>query len=174
LKKVMKLGAAAFMFIVIVGTGNTQTPPDGEVQSAEGFAEILLPDVGWRQAVLGRRVPSGSTLTTWSDAELSIALLDNSVSMGSFSLLRVVQLGDTTRLVAPAGIVTVNAGESGVELDYRGTQVLARSAEFELVHGALEVILGTVVLRDARGRERSLIAGESLRLLREAAAPIFP
>jgi hypothetical protein len=94
--------------------------------------------------------------------------------MGSFSLLRVVQLGDTTRLVAPAGIVTVNAGESGVELDYRGTQVLARSAEFELVHGALEVILGTVVLRDARGRERSLIAGESLRLLREAAAPIFP
>jgi len=52
-----------------------------EVQQTSGFAEALLENLGWRQAVIGRQLPAGSAVTSWLDAEAKLGYRDSIVTV---------------------------------------------------------------------------------------------
>lgn len=96
-------------------------------------AEVLLPELGWRRAVLGRAIPTGSVVTTWIDSE--VALEQQGVE------LRLVSLGhlivestteDALDLRLTAGTLQVDTADISLRivLTSRGHTVTTEGARF--------------------------------------------
>ncbi|MFW6249646.1 MAG: hypothetical protein ACOC47_00970, partial [Alkalispirochaetaceae bacterium] len=73
-RAVLRRLALGVMLLVVVGSAGAQTIGEAalSVSDSQGRAEIQLPDGGWRRAVVGRPVPAGSVVTTWTESTLVI------------------------------------------------------------------------------------------------------
>lgn len=110
-------------------------------------AEVLLPELGWRRAVLGRAIPTGSVVTTWIDSE--VALEQQGVD------LRLVSLGhlivestteDALDLRLTAGSLQVDTSEVSlrITLTSRGHTITTEGARFLIDTRRIAIETGNV------------------------------
>lgn len=148
--------------------------PAGEVIASDGFAEALLPEIGWRQAVLGRRLPEGTVIATWLDARAELELAGARLQLEPLTHVRVEHLGqNAAELSLQTGVVTVLTEGAAVVLTAGESSLRITEGRARLSREAVSLESGTAEL--ARPGEASvpLEAGDYRRLIREGFGGIF-
>jgi hypothetical protein len=145
-----------------------------EVQQSSGFVEVLLPEVGWRQAVIGRQVPAGSVLTSWTEASAKVGYGDSIVTIDQLSHVKILSLtGPLIRLSVEAGGIEIETPTAAFEIEYRGMVVRIEKGKAVLSDGSLTVQSGSVVVSGARRDPLPVAAGTTFSLLSPLAGPVF-
>jgi hypothetical protein len=145
-----------------------------EVQQSSGFVEVLLPDVGWRQAVLGRQLPPDSVITSWLAASARLAYGESVVTVGPLSDVRILSVAkDLVGLSLRAGTVTVESSTPPCEIEFRGLTVRLEQGSVSLTDGMLKVLTGNAVVKGAQDQPLALSAGSEFSLLNQPSGPIF-
>jgi len=145
-----------------------------EVQQSSGFVEVLLPDLGWRQAVLGRQLPPDAVVTSWLDASARFTFGGSVVTLGPLSHLRILSVGkDLVRLSLQAGTVTVESSSPACEIEFRGLTVRIEQGNVVLTDGVLSVKAGTALLQGAQDQPLTLGPGSTISLLAQPVGPVF-
>ena len=145
-----------------------------EVQQSTGFVEVLLPDLGWRQAVLGRQLPPDAVVTSWLGAGTRLTYGGSVVTLGSFSHLRIVSVGkELVSLSLQAGAVTVETSTPPCEIEFRGLTVRLEQGSVTLTDGALKVLTGTAVVKGAQDQPLTFGPGSTFSLLTQPSGPVF-
>lgn len=166
---VLVLGAVSSMLSAQAADVQTM-----EVQQSGGFVEVLLPDLGWRQAVIGRQVPAGSVLTSWTGASALIGYGNCVVALQQFSHLTVLSLSSSLiRLSLESGGIGIEAPNSACEIQFRGMVIRIENGKAVLSDGVLRVQSGSVVVSGARAQPLPVAAGEALSLLAQPTGPVF-
>ncbi len=151
------------------------TVPALEVQQSSGFVEALLPDLGWRQAVIGRQLPAGSVVTSWIDAAATITFADTVLTLEPFSHLGVVAVGrDAVKLSLVSGGITIQTAAVVCELAFRDLVIRIQNATVVLSDETLRVEAGSVEVDGARKGPVPVAAGSSVKLLSPPEGPVFP
>jgi hypothetical protein len=174
---VKRHAVAALLFVAVAAALAAQASPVPafEVQQSSGFVEALLPDLGWRQAVIGRQLPAGSVITSWIDAAATLAFADTVLTLEPMSHLGVAAVGsDLVRLSMASGGVKVQTAAVVVELEVRGFVIHIENATAVLSDGTLRVEAGTVVVNGAQNGPMPVAAGSSIQLLASPEGPVFP
>ncbi len=139
-----------------------------EIANASGTAEVLNPDVGWRRAVLGRRLFAGSKVTTWLDSSVSMSRGDSLITLGPLSHLEVIGVeNEQLRLRLDAGQVDVVASE-GLTLDIpmRDIAIVANApSEYSASTREIAVTSGSVTVVSENTPELVLETGTTYTLL---------
>ncbi|HTP57443.1 MAG TPA: hypothetical protein VMM82_00910, partial [Spirochaetia bacterium] len=92
-----------------------------EVQQSNGFVEALIGNLGWRQAVIGRQIPTGSVVTSWLGAAAKMGYQDTLVSIDQLTHFTVLDVEPAlVRLSVESGSITVDCPTSAYELEFRG------------------------------------------------------
>jgi hypothetical protein len=145
-----------------------------EVQQSSGFVEVLLPDLGWRQAVIGRQVPAGSVITSWTDASAKVGYGDSLVSLEQLSHLKVLSISSSLiRFSLESGGIVVETPTSACEIEFRGMVVRIENGSATLNDGSLAVRSGSVVVNGAGRGPLPVAAGATISLLSPPAGPVF-
>lgn len=145
-----------------------------EVRESSGYAEALLPTSGWRQAVVGRQLPAGSIVTTWQDARTRLDYQGDTVEVGPLTHLRVLSLEQSlVRLVLTEGSISVEAGFTAFELEYRGIRIRVEKGALSLASGALTVKSGSVFMTESNAEQRVVAEGATISLLSRQTGPVF-
>jgi hypothetical protein len=146
-----------------------------EVQQTSGFAEALLENLGWRQAVIGRQLPAGSAVTSWLDAEAKLGYRDSIVTVEQLSHITVVDISaDLVRLSLEAGGVRVDSAAITYEVRFHGMVIRIEKGTAVLSDGVLKAEAGTVTVSGAQDGPMVIHAGSSVNLLAPAHGPVFP
>ncbi len=149
--------------------------PALEVQQSKGFVEALLPDLGWRQAVIGRQLPTGSVVTSWIDAGATLGFGDSVLTLEPLSDLGVLAVGSANvRVSLLSGGVTVKTGAVVCELEFRRMVIRVEKATVVLRDGNLIVQEGNVMVSGAQDKPMPIAAGRSILLLSSPEGPVFP
>ena len=145
-----------------------------EVEQSSGFVEALLPDLGWRQAVLGRQLPADAVVTSWLGASARLTFGGSVFTLGPFSHLRIVSVEkDLVRLSLEAGTITVEPSAQACEITFRGLTVRTEQGSVTLTDGVLSVKAGTALLTGAQDQPLTFGPGSTVSLLHHAAGPVF-
>ena len=145
-----------------------------EVLESSGYAETLLPDIGWRQAVVGRQLPAGSALTSWLGARAKLDYRGSLLELGPLSLLRVLDLQPASaRLSLSEGGLSIDAKDTAFELEYRGMTVRVESGSIALEGGLLSVASGSASVSGYLKDVVVLPSGARMNLLERAPGPVF-
>jgi hypothetical protein len=145
-----------------------------EVQQSSGFVEVLLPDLGWRQAVIGRQVPAGSVLTSWTAANARIGYGDAVLALEQFSHVTVVSLSPALiHLSLECGGIGIEASNTAVEIELRGMVIHIEHGTAAVSDGTLAVQSGSAVVTGAAGQPLTVAAGATLSLLGQPTGPVF-
>jgi len=145
-----------------------------ELSSSKGYAEALLPSVGWRQAVIGRRLPAGSVLITWTGAEARMEYEGSSLSLGPLSRLEVRGIGaDSISLSLTEGELSIAAGSLSVEVEYRGVRVSTKGGGLRIADGKIAVDSGAVLIEGYAASPVTLSAGSRLELFERKRGSVF-
>jgi len=174
---VKKLTGIAVLLVAAAASLAAQASPVPafEVQQSSGFVEALLPDLGWRQAVIGRQLPAGSVVTSWIDAEATLGYGDSVLTLEPLSHLGVLAVGsDRVRISLLAGGVKVQTATLACELEFRGMVIRVENAAVILSDGTLSVQAGSVTVSGARDAPMPVSAGSSILLLSSPEGPVFP
>jgi hypothetical protein len=164
----------ALTFALMAGSASLLAGQALEVQQSSGFVEVLLPDLGWRQAVLGRQLPPGAVVTSWLEASARITFGGSTVTLGPLSHLQILSVGkELVRLSLQAGAVTVEASAPAYEIEFRGLTVRIEQGTASLADGVLTVSSGTVLLTGAREEPLPINPGRSISLLSPSVGPIL-
>lgn len=148
--------------------------PAGEVTASDGFAEALLPEVGWRQAVLGRPLPAGTVITTWLDGTVEFDLAGAQLQLDPLSHLTVKQPGpETARVSLQTGVVTVMTEDSAVELGVGEDTVHISEGRARVSRESVVLEYGAAEVRRPGEAPVPLEAGAEELLRREAFRRIF-
>jgi hypothetical protein len=149
--------------------------PGFEVQESSGFVEALLPELGWRQAVIGRQLPAGAVVTAWTDARATIGYGDSVLTLEPFSHLGVLAVGnDLVRVSLLSGGVKVQTASLACEVEFRGMVIRIEKGTAVLSDEALSVQDGTVTVTGAQDKPIIVPAGTSLLLITRPEGPVFP
>ena len=145
-----------------------------EVQQSSGFVETLLPDLGWRQAVIGRQLPAGSVLTSWIDARATLTYGDTVLTLEPFTDLGFTAIGnDVVQLTLRAGGVKVQTAAVACEVDCRGLTVRIEKGTAAISDDALSVQEGTVTVTGAQDKPMTVPAGSTIGLTARQEGPVF-
>jgi hypothetical protein len=145
-----------------------------EISSSEGYAESLVPSVGWRQAVVGRQLPEGSIVATWAAAKAEMGYLGAKVSLGPLSRLEIASVGaDSVGLRLTEGSLGIAASGLRFEIDYRGARISIQGGEIVLADGSIEVVSGIASVEGYALGIVAVPAGTSLNLLLKKTGPVF-
>jgi hypothetical protein len=153
-----------------------QAPPGPvfEVQESSGFVEALLPDLGWRQAVIGRQLPAGSVVTSWIDARATLSYGDSVLTLEPFTHLGFAAIGnDVVRLTLLAGGVKVKTAALACELEYKGMVVRIENGTATISDATVSVQEGTVTVTGAQDKPLIVAAGSSIGLTARREGPVF-
>lgn len=146
-----------------------------EVLESRGFAETRIPAVGWRQAVVGRQLPEGSTATTWLAARAVLAFPGVRLELGELTHLRVLALeSGAVRLSLTAGSLVLESEGTRLEVEFGGAVLRLENGTAEISGDVLKLISGTAVLSGAGPSPRILEAGTVLRLSERRIGSVFP
>jgi hypothetical protein len=149
--------------------------PGFEVQESSGFVEALLPELGWRQAVIGRQLPAGAVVTAWIDARATIGYGDSVLTLEPFSHLGVVAVGnDLVRVALLSGGVKVQTATLACEVEFRGLVIRVEKGTAILSDETLSVQDGTVTVTGAQDKPIAVPAGTSILLITRPEGPVFP
>ena len=145
-----------------------------EVQESSGYVEVLVPGVGWRQAVVGRQLPAASVVTAWKDGRAKIDCGGSTLLIGPLTHVR-VQSADSSgyELLLTEGSISVDAASGVFTIEYRGMQIHVEKGSFSLSDGRLAVTSGTVVLREPGRQPRAVPPGSAVALLERTVGPVF-
>ncbi len=136
-----------------------------EIAESRGYAEALLPSIGWRQAVIGRRLPAGSILSAWIGAEARMEYEGASLVLGPMGRLEVREIGaDSIYLVLTEGELTVDAGPMRVAVEYRGVRASTEGGALRIADGTIAVDSGAVLVEGYAGAPVALESGARLDL----------
>lgn len=150
-------------------------PPGFEVQESSGFVEALLPELGWRQAVIGRQLPAGAVVTAWTDARATLSYGDIVLALEPFSHLGVVAVGtDLVRVSLLSGGVKVQTATVACEVEFRGLVIRVEKGTAVLSDERLSVQDGTVTVTGAQDKPIVVPAGTSILLITRPEGPVFP
>lgn len=145
-----------------------------EVQESSGTVEALLPDLGWRQAVVGRPLPADSVLTSWIDSTARAGFGDSTCTVGPLTHVRVVAVSDQlVRLSLLAGSITVQTGSLAYEVEFRGVTIRLRGGEASLSDGVLTLRTAAAVASGLRAAALPLEPGAVLDLIARSEGPVF-
>ena len=145
-----------------------------EVQESSGTVEAFLPDLGWRQAVVGRPLPADSVLTSWVGSKARVGFADSTCTVDALTDVRVQAVSDQlVRLSLLAGGITVQTGAVPYEIEFRGVTVRVEGGEASLSDGVLTLRSGTSVVTGAGGTPLPLKPGAVLDLLSRNEGPVF-
>lgn len=172
-----KLAVIALVLLAAASALGAQSAvaPAFEVQESSGFVEALLPELGWRQAVIGRQLPAGSEVTAWLDARATLGYGDTVLTLEPLSLLRVLAVGsDLVRVSLLSGGVKVQTAALACELEFRGMVIRLEKGTAVLSDETLSVQEGTVTVNGAQDKPMPLTAGTSIRLVSAPTGPVFP
>jgi hypothetical protein len=173
-KKLAVIALALFAAASSVGA-QAAAVPAFEVQESTGFVEALLPDLGWRQAVIGRQLPAGSVVTTWIGARATIVSGDSVLTLEPFSHLGVLAVGsDLVRISLLSGGVKVQSATLACELEFRGMVIHIEKGTAVLSDETLSVQEGTVIVNGAQDKPMAVSAGTSILLITAPSGPVFP
>ena len=152
------------------------TEPVAEISLAEGTSEVLLPDTGWRRAVLGRRLPADSIVASWLDSRVVIARGESSATLGAVSHVAVLGI-EEERLVLrlDAGRLDVSAAEGIIiELPVREARIVAEEGtEFSSTTRTVSVLSGALTVEVQEIGILTVAPGESVSLVPHDFEPIF-
>jgi hypothetical protein len=149
--------------------------PAFEVQESSGFVEALLPDLGWRQAVIGRQLPAGAVVTAWTDARATLGFGETVLALEPFSHLGVVSLGnDLARVSLLSGGLKVQTASVPCEVEFRGMVIRIEKGTAVLSNERLSVQDGTVTVTGAQDKPLPVPAGASIILISGSEGPVFP
>lgn len=170
-----KLAVIALVLLAAASSLAAQTVPALEVQQSSGFVEALLPDLGWRQAVIGRQLPAGSVVTSWIDAGATLGYGDSVLTLEPLSHLSVLAVGsDLVKVSLLSGGVKVQTTGLACELEFRGMVIRIEKATAVISDGVLSVREGSVIVSGAQDRPVPVSAGRSILLLSSPEGPVFP
>ena len=145
-----------------------------EVQQSSGFVEVLLPEVGWRQAVLGRQLPPDAVVTSWLGAGTRLTYGGSVITLGPLSHLRILSVDkELVSLSLQAGTVTVESSTPACEIEFRGLTVRLEQGSVTLTDGTLRVLTGTAVVKGAQDRPLTFGPGSTFSLLTQPSGPVF-
>lgn len=153
-----------------------EAEPVAEISLAEGTSEVSLPEIGWRRAVVGRRLPEESVVATWLDSRVVLTRGESTATLGAVSHIAVLGT-DAGRLVLrlDAGELQVTSTEGIiVELPATEARIVANGAtEFALTTRSLSVAAGDVAVELPEVGISTVSAGESISLVPHDFEPIF-
>ena len=145
-----------------------------EVQQSSGFVEVLLPDLGWRQAVLGRQLPPEAVVTSWLGASARLSYGGSVVTLGPLSHLRILSVTrELVGLSLQAGTMTVESSTPACEIEFRGLTVRLEQGSVSLTDGILRVLTGTAVVKGAQDQPLTFGQGSIFSLLMQPSGPVF-
>jgi hypothetical protein len=147
-----------------------------EVALAEGTAEVSIPGVGWRRAVLGRRLVAESVVATWRDARVLVSRGETTVEIGPVSHLGILGIDDELLWIRfDAGSLMVETQEGIiVDLPVRESRLRSpRGATFSATTRELSVITGSVLLEVTGIGVTEITAGQRVSLVPHDLEPIF-
>jgi hypothetical protein len=151
-----------------------QAAPAFEVQESSGFVEALLPDLGWRQAVIGRQLPAGSVVTSWIDARATLSYGDSVLTLEPFTHLGFAAIGnDVVRLTLLAGGLKVTTAALACEVEYRGMVVRIEKGTATISDATVSVQEGTVTVTGAQDKPMTVAAGSTIGLTARQEGPVF-
>lgn len=165
-------------FAVPMSLGGQEQPMEviAEIALAEGTAEVSVPGVGWRRAVLGRRLGAESVVATWRDARVLLSRGETSVEIGPVSHLGVLGTEDGLLWVRfDAGSLAVETQE-GIVVDVPVRESRLRStggAQFSATTRELSVITGSVFLEVTGTGVTEVTAGQRVSLVPHDLEPVF-
>jgi hypothetical protein len=146
-----------------------------EVQESSGFVEARIPQVGWRQAVIGRQLPVESVAASWLGARARMEYRGCFVTLGSLGHLAVERLEENlVRLSLAAGSLQVQTGDTACEIGFRGLTVTLRGGSIEINDGLLRVREGTATVSAPGEAPVTAGTGATLSLLPYAPGPVLP
>ncbi len=173
--------AVTFLVVTGLAAGFAQTTPAyAEVTDSAGFAEALLPEIGWRQAVQGRRLDAGSVATTWVEAFMTIRYGDAQAALSPLTHVAVTSLGPGEigleltsghlEITCETMAVSVVVSPNGVD-----TIIIRVGPEPASVSigDQLTVTTGRARIHYDNGRELSVDAGETIPLHQIKRGPVF-
>ena len=163
---------AAFAFLAAAGHLAAQSL---EVLESSGFVEVKLASVGWRQAVVGRQVPAGSTLTAWLDAAAKLQYAGSTMTMTPLTHARIISIADgvvTVELLA-GGISFESEGNAVFEIRVRGMTLRVEGGAADITVSEVLVKSGTAMLSGAQDAPVSIPAGTAVSLVERAKGPVF-
>ena len=117
------------------------------VSESVSQVEVLLPDRGWRRAVLGRVIPSGSVITTWLDSEMMLGQPGVDLRLMSLGHLVVESMTETAlELRLTAGALWVDVVDTAVRITVanRGYTITTTGARFSIDNRAIAIETGEV------------------------------
>ena len=145
-----------------------------EVQESSGTVEVLLPELGWRQAVVGRPLPADSVVTSWIGSTARAGFGDSTCTVGPLTHVRVVAVSDQlVRLSLLAGSLTVQTGGLAYEVEFRGVTIRLQGGEAVLSDGVLTLRTASAVLSGARDAPLPLKPGSMLDLIARSEGAVF-
>lgn len=147
-----------------------------EVALAEGTAEVSIPGIGWRRAVLGRRLIAETVVATWGDARVLVSRGETGVEMGPVSHIAVLGVEENLLWIRfDAGSLMVETQE-GIIVDLPVRESRLRSpgaATFSATTRELLVISGLVFLEVPGIGVTEITAGQRVSLVPHDLEPIF-
>jgi hypothetical protein len=147
--------AAGLTLLVVPATAQNPAAQAAQVAGSSGTAEALIPDVGWRQAVLGRVLPVGSILTCWIDSSVEVEVGSAAFVLQSLSHAEIASVSEQQielRLSAGALDVTTEGTEVLIRLASIGGGTAGESTMVVLVEGEARVTTTAVMLTSGSAR----------------------
>jgi len=170
--RLLRLALAAWMGLA--GATMALHAQSLEVQASSGTVEALLPELGWRQAVVGRPLPADTILTSWIDSTARAGIGDSTCSVGPLTHLRVVAVSDQlVQLALQAGSVTVETGGLSYEIEFRGVTIHLQGGAASVSDGVLTLTTATAVVSGVSAQPLPLKPGAVLDLLARNEGPVF-
>jgi uncharacterized cupin superfamily protein len=183
-RAVLALAVAATLALFAAPAGaQTAAGQIAQVASSTGTAEAFIPDVGWRQAVLGRVLPVGSTLTCWIDSSAEVEAGEATFILSGLSHAELTSVSsERVELILSAGSLKVMTAGTEVLIRVRGTagSTAEESTIVILVNGEAHVTSTEVVLTSGSARVDApreetveLVAGDQFSLAVPPLEPVF-
>jgi hypothetical protein len=145
-----------------------------EVVSSEGYAESLVPDLGWRQAVIGRQLPEGAVVATWTGAKVVMDYSGDRMEFGSFGRLEIASIGTGELFLAlTEGSLSIRSSSVRFVVEYRGARIAIAGGELTIADGAIAVASGSATVEGYSAAAVSLGPGSRLDLFRREAGPVL-
>lgn len=153
----------------------TAQTPGFAITQAVNQGEVRLPGIGWRRAVVGRTLPSGSVLTSWVASRIVAESESLTLFIGPLSYVDVASVLDPAQVTVRAGEIRVQT-EASIEVDVvrNGYRLSGRDVDFTLSRDRLVVDRGTLVVARPGNEPLPVAAGASLTMTLHPRGPILP
>ncbi|MFW6253078.1 MAG: hypothetical protein ACOC4F_04025 [bacterium] len=126
-----------------------------EVVQSQGQAEILVDDIGWRRAVIGRTISDDTVLSTWVSSNIIAEGDGLQIRMQPLSIATISQVSPSVAINLRAGalrIMVESGNEFPVTVRVDGFTIRSSAAEFELTRRSVSVVEGSVEVVDGADR----------------------